>query len=359
MTSLTSIPNEMRAVRLQQWQSEPELVRTIVPIPRGSEVLLRVDAAGLCHSDLHLMEWPAEAVPFSLPFTLGHETAGTVVAAGPAAASVDLGARVIVYSRWGCGRCWACIQGTDNRCETAPATLGTFGGGVGSDGGLADYMLVPSARYLVAIDGLVAERAAPLTDAALTPYHAIKRVLHLLRPGVAVVVIGVGGVGHMAVQLLRALSPARIVAVDRRASALAVAEAAGADAALPAADLTSEQLRREVGSRGAAVVLDCVATDGTLRLAAEVLGVGGELIYLGRGGGSLPVSPASVPFECAVSLPSWGTLPELAEVVALARAGAIDVEVECTELGEAVATYGRLRRGEVQGRAVVVPRPGT
>jgi propanol-preferring alcohol dehydrogenase len=242
----------------------------------------------------------------------------------------------------------------ENRCERPPAELGGHGGGVGRDGGLAEYMLVPSPRYLVGIDELDPVQAAPLTDAGLTPYHAIKRVSHQLRPGITAVVIGVGGIGHMAIQLLRALSPIRIVAVDLREDALELARAAGADVAVAASDLTPEQLRAEVGARGAAVVLDCVASDATLALAAGAVSIGGDLCYVGRAGGSLAVAPGRLPFECSVTIPSWGTLPELAEVVSLARSGAIHTEVERFTLEQAVEAYRRLSRGEIRGRGVVV-----
>ena len=144
------------------------------------------------------------------------------------------------------------VPGRDGEPVRAePGELGGHGGGVGHDGGLADYMLVPAVRYLVDIGDLDAACAAPLTDAALTPYHAIKRCAPQLMPGTTAVVIGVGGIGHMAIQLLAALSSVRIVAVDARDDALELARSAGADVAVPAADLTPEQLRAEVGNRGA------------------------------------------------------------------------------------------------------------
>ncbi len=213
----------MQAVRLHSPNSEPVIVEIPAPVPGPGEVLPRVDAAGLCHSDLHLMEWPEHVIPYKLPFTLGHETAGTVVALGPGAGGVSEGDRVVAHARWGCGRCWACLQGMENGCEQTIGELDAHGAGVGRDGGLAEYMLVPSARYLVAIGELDAAVAAPLSDAALTPYHAIKRVAAQLRPGATVVVIGVGGIGRMAVQLLRALTKTRVVAVDVRDDALELA----------------------------------------------------------------------------------------------------------------------------------------
>jgi alcohol dehydrogenase, propanol-preferring len=346
----------MRAVRFVRWQSPPELVEIPTPVPGPGEVLLEVDAAGLCHSDVHIMEWPEGTLPYSLPFTLGHETAGTVAAVGPKTTGVREGDRVLVYSRWGCGSCWYCRQGMENTCERSAEELGGHGGGVGRDGGLAEYMVVPSPRYLVQLGDLDPVAAAPLSDAALTPYHAIKRCLPQLRPDASAVVIGVGGLGHMAVQILRALSSVRIVAVDVRDEALELAREAGADVTLPAAGLTAGDLRAATGETGATLVLDCVAADGTLALAAGVVAQGGALCYMGRGGGTLEVAPGKLPFETTVLIPTWGTLAELMEVVALARAGAIRTEVERFTLDEAIGAYERLRRGEVVGRAVVTPR---
>jgi alcohol dehydrogenase, propanol-preferring len=345
----------MLAVRLEGWQREPVLRDVPVPEPGPGEVLVKVDAAGLCHSDVHMIEAPPGVFPVDLPFTLGHETAGTVAGLGAGAIGVAEGQRVLVYSRWGCGACWQCVQGRENLCERSIQELGGYGGGIGRDGGLAEYVLVPSTRYLVGIDGLDPVAAAPLSDAALTPYHAIQRSPHQLRPNGAAVVIGVGGIGHLAVQLLRALSEVRVVAVDVREEALTLARAAGAHAALPAAGLTAEALRAEVGGPGATLVLDCVASDETLALAAGVVRPGGDIVYVGRGGGRLMVRPGDLPFECSVYVPSWGTISELAEVVALARAGAIHTEVQRLDLDETLDGYRRLQRGEVVGRAVAVP----
>lgn len=344
------------AVQLRRWGADPELVDVPRPRPGPGQVLLRVEAAGLCHSDVHLMhDWPAGTLPYELPFTLGHENAGTVVELGSGARGANVGERVAIFSRWGCGACRNCLAGRDNCCLTPAAELGGHGGGVGFDGGLAPYMVVPSPRYLVPIGDLDAAQAASLTDAGLTPYHAIQRSRRQLRPGARTVVIGVGGVGHMAIQILRTLAPVSIVAVDVREDARLLALEAGADVALPAEGLTAADLRAEVGGAGADLVLDCVAADATLALAAGVLAIGGELSYVGRGGGELPFAPGRLPFECNVVLPTWGTITELHEVVAMARRGALHTEVEPLALDEVVDGYRRLRRGEVVGRAVAAP----
>ncbi len=339
----------MKAVQLVAWRTEPELREVDTPTPGPGEVLVKVQAAGLCHSDLHVMDWPEGTLAFELPMTLGHETAGTVAALGPGAKGVQLADPVVIYGPWGCGACVACARGADNLCARRRAC------GLGFDGGLAEYVLVPSPRFLVPRGELDAARSAPLTDAALTPYHALKPHLWRLVPGSSVVVIGVGGLGHVAVQLVRELSPARIVAIDLRDQARQVARDAGADAALDADGLHPADVRAETGEAGAALVLDFVGSDATVRLAASVIEVGGHVSIVGSGAESFPCAIGTVPLEWSAGRPSWGTLPELHEVVALARAGRIEIEVEQLALGEAVDGYRRLRRGEIAGRAVVVP----
>ena len=341
----------MRALRLTDWESTPRLAEVAIPEPQGSEVLVEVTAAGLCRSDLHIMGSPPGIYPYELPFTLGHETAGRVAALGSAASGVAVGDPVVVYSRWGCGSCWQCANGRDNACARTQRT--PHGAGLGRDGGLAEYLLVPASRYLVPAPDLDPVHAAPLTDAALTSYHAVKLSLDKLRPGSTALVLGGGGLGHMAIQILKAVTAARVLAVDVRESALDLAREAGADAVLSAEGLTPDGVRDELGPDGATVALDFVGADTTLALAAGSVAQGGDVAYIGRAGGELKVKPGLIPYEVTVRMPTWGTIPELAEVVALARSGAIHSEAEVYGLDEAVSAYGRLKQGEVVGRAVV------
>lgn len=346
----------MQAVQLTDWE-RPAVVRQVPrPEPGPGEVLLEVRAAGLCHSDLHLMRWPAGTVPYELPFTLGHEVAGTVATLGAGAEGIEVGDSVIVYGPWGCGRCARCSVGEEHLCEARG--LRGRGSGLGRDGGLADYMIVPSPRLTVPLGDLDPVAAAPLADAALTPYHAIRRALPCLRAGAGAVVIGVGGLGHVAVQILRALTSCRIVAVDRRQQALDVAARDGADVTLEADGLTAREARRAAGGRGAALVIDCVGVEQTLELAAGTVAPGGHVSILGVGGGTFPMRFGAVPFETSVVMSNWGTRSELAEVVALARAGAVHVDVERVRLAEVPAAYERLESGAVRGRLVAVPDAG-
>ena len=339
----------MKAVQLIAWRAEPELREVGVPSPGPGQVLVKVQGAGLCHSDLHVMDWPEGTFPWQLPMTLGHEVAGVVAALGAGAGGVEVGEAVLVYGPWGCGTCRQCALGAENLC---PVRRGC---GLGFDGGLAEYVVVPSPRLLVPRGELDPLRAAPLSDAALTPYHALKPHLWRLVPGSSVVVIGVGGLGHVAVQLVRELSPARTVAIEPRAQARQIALRAGAHAVLDSDAITAADVRDETGSDGAALVLDFVGSDETVRLGAAVIEIGGHVSIVGLSGSTFPLAHGSVPIEWSAGRPSWGTLPELHEVVALARAGAIEIEVERLALAAAIEGYGRLRRGEVNGRAVAVP----
>jgi propanol-preferring alcohol dehydrogenase len=345
----------MHAVRLTGWQRPPELCDVPEPVPGPGAVLLRVAGAGLCHSDLHLMHWPAGALPYELPFTLGHEVSGTVVALGAGAEGIGIGDSVLVYGPWGCGVCRRCSRGEEHLCEQPARVRGC---GLGRDGGLAEYLAVPSPRLLVGLGDLDPVAAAPLADAALTPYHAIRRALPHLEPGASAVVIGVGGLGHVAVQLLRALSSARVVAVDVRAEALELALDAGAVAGLIAGDSIDADLRQAIGPGGAGLVIDCVGSEATLALAGASVAPGGHVAIVGMGGGTFPMRRGGVPMETSVVISNWGTRAELAEVVALARAGAIRIEVERVPLPDVVAAYGRLERGEARGRIVAVPDGG-
>lgn len=348
-----------RAVRLTRWGGPPVLTEVARPVPAGEEVLIQVEAAGLCRSDLHVIDAGPGALPYRIPFTLGHEVAGRVVECGPLAVGPGVGERVVVYGPWGCGRCARCAAGAENYCDRRPtldADRAGTGPGLGRDGGMADLLLVPSGRLLVPVGDLDAARAAPLSDAGLTAYHSVHTIRHTLGDGSAVVVIGVGGLGHLAVQILRATTTAQVLAVDVREEALALADACGAHAGTLLRPDTAAVLRSRTGGAGAVAVLDFVGSGSTLELGVAVLRPGGELAVVGSGGGELTVrKPGALPPGARISLPFWGTRPELEAVVALAREGALKVEVERFVLSEALQAVERLRSGAVRGRAVLTP----
>ena len=258
----------MRALQLKRFQSDPELLDLPDPEPGPGQVVIKVGGAGLCHSDLHVMhEFQEGMAPWGPPFVMGHENAGWVHAIGPGVRGVEEGLPVAVYGLYGCGRCKPCAAGAENFC--VHGLEGPPGIGFGLDGGLAEYLLVHDPRRLVPIGDLDPAIAAPLTDAGLTPYRAVKRVLPKLTPDSSVVVIGVGGLGHLAVQILEALSVAKVIAVDTRKSALDLAMEVGAEAAVAAGDEAASAVLDAAGGK-AAVVLDFVGAGPTISLGAAV-----------------------------------------------------------------------------------------
>ena len=336
------------------WRQPPELCEVPVPEPGPGEVLIKVAGAGACHSDLHLMEWPEGAVPYVLPFTLGHENAGWVEATGDGVDGFAAGDAVAVCGPWGCGRCRECRRGRETLCERMGRS-GVWGGGLGRDGGMAEFMLVPDARLMIALDGLDPRDAAPLTDAALTPYHAIKRSLPLLVPGATAVLIGIGGLGHLGVQLVRALSAARVIAVDLSAEKLRLARSVGAHETVESGPGAAEVIRELTGGLGAELVVDFVGADATMALAAAAVRRGGDAAIVGLAGGSLRYALGTMPFDATLTTPYWGTASELGEVLALARAGAITAHTQRFPLERVGEAYDALRDGTLEGRAVICP----
>ncbi|MER6454666.1 NAD(P)-dependent alcohol dehydrogenase [Streptomyces sp900105245] len=346
----------MRAFRLVEWKHPPELREVPVPEPAPGQIVVKVAGAGACHSDLHIMEAPGPppGLATELPFTLGHENAGWVESLGAGVTGFTLGEPVIVYGCWGCGICANCRQGRENYCQN----LGGQGPGLGGghDGGMAEYLLVPAPRYLIALGTLDPRQAAPLSDAGLTSYHAVKRSLHLLGPGATAVVIGAGGLGQMTIQILRALTTATtVVAVDTDTGKLNTAMHMGADEALPSGDEAITRIKDLTGQQGAELVLDMVGIEPTLRMAAQIARTLGHLTIVGIGGGALPVNFTSPPHECSVASPYWGTLPELMEVITLAQQKRIRMLVEHFPLERANEAYRLLHDGKIQGRAVITP----
>ncbi|MGW3864354.1 NAD(P)-dependent alcohol dehydrogenase [Streptomyces sp. NPDC005047] len=344
----------MKALQYRTIGAPPEVVTVPDPEPGPGQVLLKVTAAGVCHSDIAVMGWPAEGFPYELPLTLGHEGVGTVAALGAGVTGLTEGDAVAVYGPWGCGGCAKCAEGKENYCLRADA-LGIRPPGLGRPGSMAEYLLVDDARHLVPLDGLDPVAAVPLTDAGLTPYHAIKRSLPKLVPGSTAVVIGAGGLGHVAVQLLRALTSARVVALDVSEDKLRLAREVGAHEVVLSDAKAADAVRELTGGMGAEAVFDFVGVAPTVRTAGAVAAVEGDVTLVGIGGGTLPVGFGVLPFEVSVTAPYWGSRRELIEVLDLARSGAVSVHTETYTLDDAPLAYERLHAGEVNGRAVILP----
>jgi propanol-preferring alcohol dehydrogenase len=348
----------VRALRLTGWQSTPELVEVPDPDPGPGQVVVKVGGAGACHSDLHVMhDYPEGMIPWEIPFTLGHENAGWVHALGAGVSGFEVGQPVAVYGPWGCGACGRCGTGMEIYCEDAEhAVVAGGGGGLGADGGFAPYMLVPEPRFLVPLpDGLDPVHAAPLTDAGLTPYHAVRRSLAKLLPGSSAVVIGVGGLGHLGVQVLKAMTAANVIAVDVKQDSLDLAKECGADVTISSGDEAAAQVREATKGLGADVVLDFVGVDSTLALAAQCIRTLGDLTVVGAAGGTLPVGFYTVPYEVSIQSTVWGSRSELAEVLDLGARGLLRPKVTTFALEDALDAYVQMQDGRLSGRAVIVP----
>ena len=344
----------MRALQYHEIGQPPAIQMIDAPTAGPGQVLLRILAAGVCHSDQFVMSLPESEYSFGLPLTLGHECVGEVLQLGQGAAGVEIGDLVALYGPWGCGTCVPCVRGEENYCLHA-ARLGIKPPGMGAPGGMADLLLVDDPRHLVPLGGLDPVAAVCLTDAGLTPYHAIKNELDLLGPGSTAVVVGAGGLGHVAIQLLRALTSAKVVVVDISEEKLDLAREMGAHEVLLSGDSCGQRVLELTGGVGAEVVFDLVGNDATLDLARRVVRINGSIVIVGVGGGLLPTGFFATPYGVRVRAPLWGTRDELLEVFELARQGLVEVQVETHPLEAGPAVYERLRQGLVRGRAVLLP----
>ncbi|MDQ2679165.1 MAG: NAD(P)-dependent alcohol dehydrogenase [Actinomycetota bacterium] len=344
----------MRAFQLTE-PGRAEISDIDDPEPREGEVLVKVAGAGVCHSDLHILH--ATEPLFPTPMTIGHEVAGTIAALGGGVEGWDVGAPVLVYLSWGCGRCTQCAVGAENYCEMYPRGT-TPGPGLGVDGGMAEFVAVPN-RHVIPLGDLDPVKAAPLTDAGLTPYHAISLSRSRIGATSTVVVIGVGGLGHMGLQILRATSGATIIAIDSDERRLQQATELGADRTLVSDAGSAEEIMGMTGGAGADVVFDFVGVTPTLTTALASIGNGAQITVVGLGAGEIPFRSEPMgtymPWGTTITKPYGGTRRDLQEVVALAQKGLIEAHVERFELAEAMQTLDRLERGEISGRAVLVP----
>jgi propanol-preferring alcohol dehydrogenase len=319
----------MKALQYSTIGASPEVVEIETPEPGPGEVRLRISAAGVCHSNTLLMGLTDEQYIYGLPPTLGHEGVGVVDKLGERVRGVRVGDSVAVYGPWGCGRCSMCAQGKENYRENAAAE-GVAPPGLGAPGSMAEYTLVDDSRHLVPLGDLDPVQNVSLTDAGLTPYHAIKGSLSKLGPGSTAVVIGAGGLGHVAVQILRTLTPATVIALDVNDEKLQLAKDVGAHHGFLSNPDAVDSIKALTGGKGAQAVFDFVVVQPTIDLGQAVIRVDGDLVLVGVGAGT-------------------------ARAGLLARSGAIHVETEVLSLDDAPRAYEKLHDGRLRGRAVIVP----
>jgi propanol-preferring alcohol dehydrogenase len=342
--------------------NEPlERMECPTPEPRGAEVLIRMTAAGVCHSDIHIWEGVYDLGSgnrmtlkdrgVSLPLTMGHEISGTVVKVGPDARTVAPGQACVVYPWLGCGACATCRRGEENLCAVKTRSMGVF-----TPGGYAEYVLVPDARYCVDLGQLDPAETAPLACSGVTTYSALKKFGAKIADE-PVVIMGAGGLGHMALAVLRAIKGKGAVVIDidpaKRQAALEAGALAAIDANAPDA---AQQIIKATGG-GASSVLDLVGSTATLTLGLASLKKGGEIVVVGLYGGDLKLPIVYWPLRGMGIRGSYvGSLPELKELVALAQNGTLKpIKVGRRKLAEASEALHELKAGKVVGRLVLVP----
>ena len=340
----------MRAALLREYHSRLELVDHPTPeITRPDEVLVKVGGAGVCATDLHAIEGLMEPAGVTLPRVLGHENAGWVEAVGDLVTTVSPGDPVILYPPYSCGLCVPCRRGDDIHCVNHDFT------GLSLDGGFADFVLVRERSVIKLPNGLAPDEVAPHADAGLTAYHAVRRMAHLMRPGTTTVVTGIGGVGHIAVQLARELGSSRVIAIDTEDERLALARELGADETLSGGAGAAAAVRDLTEGRGADVVLDFVGTDATHAGSMEMLARAGTYSVIGYGGNLPLTSMALVVEEKSVVANLVGSWIDLYELIQMHAAGRVTLRVETHPLDAINDVLDKLREGGILGRAVLVP----
>ena len=329
------------------------------PKPQGTEVLLKVLAAGVCHSDLHLADgWfdmgggkrmSLTDRGMKLPVTLGHENVGEVVALGPDAKGVEVGGRMLVDPWIGCGACPACKRNEDNLCS-AMRSIGVF-----SNGGYADYLMVPHPRYLFDIGDLPPERVAPLACSGATTFGALKKVPTLTRE--PTVIIGAGGLGLMCLALHKKMGGHSAIVVDIDPAKREIAKKAGAAAVIDANAADAVDQIKALTNGGVYAVIDLVGSSQSARLGYDSLIKGGKYIIVGLYGGDLTISLPPIPMRALTIQGSYvGSVPEMQELMDLVRrAGLPDVPVKTRPLDDVNDVMGELRAGKVVGRVVLTP----
>jgi len=350
----------MKSFKVTEFNAPLTEVDIATPKPEGTQVLLKVKAAGVCHSDLHIWEGGYDLGHgrklslkdrgVSLPLTMGHETVGEVVAFGPEAKGVAVGDVRLVYPWLGCGKCDTCLAGDENMCIVKPNSIGVY-----CDGGYADHITVRHPRYLLDLKGLDPVTAAPYACSGVTTYSAIKKLESVLDQ--PIVIFGAGGLGLMALSLLKAMGGKGAIVVDIDANKRRAAEEAGALASVDGgAPDALQQITSKAGGpiRG---VIDLVGNAATAALGFDCLSKGGKLVVVGLFGGGAPWALPLIPIKAITIQGSYvGNLRETQELIDLVREkGIAPIPVTTRPLSQADASLKDLQQGKLVGRAVLVP----
>ncbi len=341
----------MKAVRLHRYREHPRVEEVAEPrLSHPLDVIVRIGGAGLCRTDLHIVEgqWEQKS-GVTLPYTLGHENAGWVEEVGTAVDHVAVGDAVIVHPLMTCGFCLPCRAGNDMHCQDSSFP------GISTDGGFAE-LLRTNARAVVRLDeGLAPADVAALADAGLTAYHAAKKSVPLLYPGTAAVVIGAGGLGHIGVQALKALTAAEVIVVDRSLGALKLAESLGADHAVVADGNEVSAVKDLTGGMGAEVVLDFVGEGGAVEQGLAMLRRAGSYFVIGYGGAVQIPTIDIISTETNIVGNLVGTYTDLVELMVLAAQGQVTLHVSTYPLDAFNDALADLDQGRLRGRGILIP----
>lgn len=343
----------MRAARLHEFSDDMENALTIeeIDVPeleRTTDVLVRVVGAGWCQTDNHIIQGMWHESDEALPQVLGHENAGTVEEIGDEVTSVSEGDTVVVLPAATCGTCRACRRGLDFHCESLEMP------GITIDGGFAEYLIVPERSVLpTSADPL---EVAPMGDAGATSYRAVRRATKKLSPGDFAAVFGIGGLGHVGLQILETLAPVDIIAIDVREEALDLAEELGADYTInPVNEDVPATIDNITDGRGAAQVIDFAGVDESYTDGIESLAVGGDHHVVGYGGDIHVPGQQLIATETSFVGTLCGQYWELEELVELVEAGEVELRTTEYDLGEINEVAERLERGDIDGRAIIKP----
>jgi len=348
----------MKAYQITKWGEPLEEREIETPVPEGTQVLLRVTASGVCHSDIHLwdgyfdmggdVKMRLEDRGMTLPFTMGHEVLGEVAALGPDATGVEIGDKRIYFPWIGCGECAVCQRAEELLCA-APRTPGTR-----YAGGYAEYCIAQHSRYLVPYEGVEETHAATCACSGVTAYSALKKLAHL-RSDEHLMIIGAGGVGLAGIGMAKAVIDAKLVVADIDAAKRAAALAAGADMVVDNSDPNAVKEMMEKTGGGAHGVIDFVGAPGSTGFAMQTLARGGTIVVVGLFGGAVQLPLATLPLKMMSIIGSYvGNLEEMHELMALVKAGKVKpVPITPRPLSEAGQTIADLRAGKAVGRYVL------
>ena len=341
----------MKAVQVVGYHQNLELTELPIPEPTGPfDVIVKIGGAGVCRTDLHILEgqW-AEKSNVELPYTIGHENAGWVYAVGSAVTNVVEGDTVIVHPLITCGLCRACRLGDDVHCEVNQFP------GIDTHGGYAEY-LKTSARSVVKIaDSLHPSDVAALADAGLTAYHAAAKAAKRLKPEDNCVVIGAGGLGHIGIQVLKALTPSRLIVVDRNPDAAKLALDVGADVVVVADGTHIEQVLELTGGNGAETIIDFVGEGGSTAEGVQMLRQAGDYHVVGYGENinvpTIDIISAEINFIGNLV----GSYDDLRNLMNLAARGLVSLHTVKYQLDQFQSAIDDLNAGRIRGRAILTP----